>query len=334
MQPKISVIVPVYKAEKYLHRCIDSILAQTLTDFELILVNDGSPDNSGAICDEYAQKDNRIKVIYKKNGGSNSARRDGFVNSTGKYLVFLDSDDTLADGALSVLYNNIIKGYDVVKGVVAKTNNNGIRIRIEKNKFSKGEIEGEENIIVKIFSGEIAPYLCGSIYRRELFSTEIFNKSIEANISFGEDWVTNLLAAKNMNKILCIEDIVYNYFVNNESITNSQVTSIEYIKRVEKVLGEEGITNLSYLTDDIKVWYSLNRIKRFFIPELGFKLNDYKLVKEYMSKNNVKIKVMDKVNLKFMYLFNFMPLYYIYSKLYCLLFYILKLKCKTRKVVS
>ena len=71
MQPKTSVIVPVYKAEKYLHRCVDSILSQTFTNFELILVNDGSPDNCGAICDEYAAKDNRIKVIHKKNGGAN-----------------------------------------------------------------------------------------------------------------------------------------------------------------------------------------------------------------------------------------------------------------------
>ena len=84
MQPKISVIVPVYKAEKYICKCVDSVLTQTFTDFELILVNDGSPDKSGIICDELAKKDSRIKVVHKENGGSNSARRDGFINSTGK----------------------------------------------------------------------------------------------------------------------------------------------------------------------------------------------------------------------------------------------------------
>ena len=102
MQPKISVIVPVYKVEKYLHRCIDSILTQTFTDFELVLVDDGSPDGSGAICDEYAKKDKRVKVIHKENGGVNSARLEGFKNSNGKFLVFVDSEDTLTDKALKI----------------------------------------------------------------------------------------------------------------------------------------------------------------------------------------------------------------------------------------
>ena len=101
MQPKISVIVPVYKAEKYLHRCVDSILAQSFTDFELILVNDGSPDNSGAICDEYAQKDNRVHVFHKKNGGVALARNLGLDNAKGKWITFIDADDYIEDGFLN-----------------------------------------------------------------------------------------------------------------------------------------------------------------------------------------------------------------------------------------
>ena len=84
MKPVISIITPVYKAEKYMRRCIDSLLAQTFTDFELILVDDGSPDNSGAICDEYASKDPRVKVIHKENGGVSSARQCGIDNATGE----------------------------------------------------------------------------------------------------------------------------------------------------------------------------------------------------------------------------------------------------------
>lgn len=89
----VSVIVPVYKVENVLHYCIDSILNQTYKNFELILVDDGSPDNSGKICDKYAQKDNRIKVIHKENGGVSSARNCGIDAAKGKYICFVDSDD-------------------------------------------------------------------------------------------------------------------------------------------------------------------------------------------------------------------------------------------------
>ena len=91
--PKVSVIVPVYKAEKYLHRCVDSILSQTFTDWELLLIDDGSPDRSGEICDEYAKKDTRIRVFHKENGGVSSARNMGLDIAKGKWIVFVDSDD-------------------------------------------------------------------------------------------------------------------------------------------------------------------------------------------------------------------------------------------------
>lgn len=93
--PTLSVVVPVYNAEKYIKRCIESILNQTLKDLELILVNDGSKDNSGAICDEYAKIDNRVKVVHKENGGAASARNAGIAKATGKYIGFCDADDYL-----------------------------------------------------------------------------------------------------------------------------------------------------------------------------------------------------------------------------------------------
>ena len=95
--PLISVIVPVYKVEEYLSRCVDSILSQTFEDFELILIDDGSPDNCGKICDEYTKKDNRVHVIHQENGGLSSARNAGidwaFENSDSEWLTFIDSDD-------------------------------------------------------------------------------------------------------------------------------------------------------------------------------------------------------------------------------------------------
>lgn len=109
---KISVIVPAYKVEKYLARCIDSILDQTFTDFELILVDDGSPDNCGKICDEYAEKDCRIHVIHKENGGLSDARNAGldwvFANSNSEWVTFIDSDDWVDKYYLEYLYNSIL----------------------------------------------------------------------------------------------------------------------------------------------------------------------------------------------------------------------------------
>lgn len=91
--PKLSVIVPVYKVEKYIHKCVDSILNQTFTDFELILVDDGSPDNCGRICDEYAKKDSRVRVIHQENGGLSAARNTGIQNAKAEFITFVDSDD-------------------------------------------------------------------------------------------------------------------------------------------------------------------------------------------------------------------------------------------------
>lgn len=107
--PKISIIVPVYKAEPYLHRCVDSILAQTFTEWELILVDDGSPDQSGKICDEYAKKDQRVKVIHKVNGGVSSARQKGLDEARGEYTIHADPDDWAEPNMLEELYNEASK---------------------------------------------------------------------------------------------------------------------------------------------------------------------------------------------------------------------------------
>ncbi len=105
-----SIILPIYNVEKYLEECIDSVLKQRFTDYELILVDDGSPDNSGKICDEYALKDNRIRVVHKVNGGLSDARNVGLQHARGKYIIYIDSDDyVISDDFLSCVYNSAIK---------------------------------------------------------------------------------------------------------------------------------------------------------------------------------------------------------------------------------
>ena len=111
--PRISVITPVYNAEKFLHRCVDSILAQTFQDFELLLVDDGSSDSSSDICDDYAQKDERVRVLHKVNGGVSSARNLGLNNARGEWVTFADSDDEVCEDWLSTFVDNL-DGYDAV----------------------------------------------------------------------------------------------------------------------------------------------------------------------------------------------------------------------------
>lgn len=119
--PTISVIVPIYNTERYLHRCIDSILAQTYTNFELLLIDDGSTDSSGAICDEYAQKESRVRVFHKENGGVSSARNLGLDKASGEWIAFVDSDDWLRDRYLEAFISQldqnsqiIIQGIEIV----------------------------------------------------------------------------------------------------------------------------------------------------------------------------------------------------------------------------
>lgn len=120
MTPKISVIVPVYNVENLLPRCIDSILSQSFTDFELLLIDDGSPDNCGKICDEYAEKDSRVRVFHKPNGGVSSARNLGLDNAQGEWITFIDSDDYIEQGFLAIpkelSADLLINNYKVVFG--------------------------------------------------------------------------------------------------------------------------------------------------------------------------------------------------------------------------
>ena len=133
--PFISVIVPVFNAEKSLHRCVDSILTQKYTDFELLLINDGSTDSSGAICDRYAAKDSRVRVFHKENGGASSARNLGLDNARGEWITFCDSDDFVdkdwlknyidnSDGKCDLVVQTIIilnNGYNETNGPHHKT---------------------------------------------------------------------------------------------------------------------------------------------------------------------------------------------------------------------
>ena len=147
IRPLLSVVVPVYKAEKYIHRCINSILNQSITDLELILVDDGSPDNSGTICDEYALRDKRVVVVHKQNGGAASARNAGIQLAKGKYIGFCDSDDyvncDMYETLISIMENNNL---DTVECLANVFNTDGDLVESEKNDRNLTVIGEEESI--------------------------------------------------------------------------------------------------------------------------------------------------------------------------------------------
>lgn len=166
--PLISVIVPVYKVEPYLHRCVDSILAQTFADFELILVDDGSPDTCGAICDEYAANDARIHVIHQANGGLSAARNAGidwaFQNSDSRWLAFIDSDDWVHPRYLELLYNAAVENKVKVSCCGIQTLQDE---RPECPKYDKAEVLDWESYLLKPLL-EICAAWC-KLYAKELF---------------------------------------------------------------------------------------------------------------------------------------------------------------------
>lgn len=217
--PKISVIIPVYKVELYIHRCVDSILNQTYTDFELILVNDGSPDNCGAICDEYAKKDGRIHVIHQENGGLSAARNAGldwiFENSESEWVTFVDSDDWVHPSCLELLLK------------VAKESKNKISmchfIRQKEKNLEFPSVQGtwrymptNDAYIMDAKDGGVESYAVGRLYYKELFSEVRYPVGL-----YWEDLYTTYKVLYLCEQIAVLDDILYYYFVNPDGVTES-----------------------------------------------------------------------------------------------------------------
>lgn len=216
MESLISVIVPIYNVEKYLDKCVDSIIDQTYRNLEIILVDDGSPDNCGQICDEYAEKDNRIKVIHKENGGLSDARNAGLKISTGKYLVFVDSDDCMTTDGIEYLYKLAKKNNAqlVIGGTEKFIDETNEIIYTSSNQKLNEEVLNKEDAIKDFFLNGCASW--ARIYKREIHEN-IFFPIGEIN----EDEAIVLRLIERCTKIIKSNKIVYNYRYRPESITSS-----------------------------------------------------------------------------------------------------------------
>lgn len=238
----ISIIVPVYNVEKYLPRCIESILNQTYKDLEIILVDDGSPDRCGQICDDYAQKDSRIRVIHKENAGLSSARNAGLGVASGEYLMFVDSDDYISADAAQVLQERMLQdGSDMVIGKHINTYDNE-ETDGEFCEWMTDAVLSKQDVFSQL--GERNYYALAAwckLYRKGLFDNLRYPP-----LSCGEDVWTFPQIIEKCRKISVVDKTVYSYYQRADSIMHV---------RSERII-----------LDDLKAVLSLSR----FLWEKGF----------------------------------------------------------------
>lgn len=225
---KFSVIVPVYRVEKYIRQCIESVLNQTYKDFELILVDDGSPDNCPRICDEYALKDERVVVVHKVNGGVSSARNAGLAVSKGEYFLFVDGDDLLsedyckkfAEVAEQFSPEIIICGFETFDEKEKTANS----VKEKEGFYTREKIEREIFYkLIESYEGEyFAPSVWAKAFKREKFS-EYFS-CIDEKIKIGEDQAIVKPCVFSANTIYVLNENIYFYRKTENSATNAKNT--------------------------------------------------------------------------------------------------------------
>lgn len=214
--PLISIIVPVYNCEKYLNECLNSIINQTYSNLEIILVDDGSKDNSGAICDKYAENDKRVKVFHSKNHGVSFTRNFGIKHANGEYIGFVDADDYIDKRMFEILLNNSLK-YDAEISICD----------VSRNPKKLGNIKNRSIIVYnqheyvkkyfRIGSQTCEYYPVNKLYRKSVIADNFFPIKYHE----GEDTYGVLKTILNSNKFVYCQQVLYYYRVNNSSATSS-----------------------------------------------------------------------------------------------------------------
>lgn len=283
MNPQISIIVPVYKVEPYIRRCLDSIISQTFIDWECILVDDGSPDNCGKICDEYAKKDSRIIIIHKDNGGLSSARNAALDIAKGDYIMFVDSDDWVESDFCEVAMDNLIKKKAdiVVFGLNNIYYDNLEIVKTESHFTSRPRYVSISEAIKELITKEdvICNFVWNKIYKRTLFNGIRFPVGREY-----EDQATTYLLMMKAQTIFVSDEILYNYVKRIDSISGiwykpkAIVDRFEiWLKRLDdiinhcpenellqiKQLGNEAIEGLMRINKESEYGYILDEFRSF-----------------------------------------------------------------------
>lgn len=252
---KFSVNVPVYNAEKYLHKCIDAILNQTFTDFELNLVNDGSKDSSGAICDDYAKKDSRVKVYHNKNQGSFATRIFAVNHSNGEYCIFCDSDDYYdpgylerANGVLNEENCDMLIFYH--EAVIDGVRKASIPHWTEKRIF---EGEKKKELYKAMMTSSDFNSLNIKAVKTELYRNDTIDAEKYSFVKNGDDFLQSLYPVFNADKIVFIPECYYNYRMHSESLTHKIDPAIyKSIFAVRSVIWENYLKDTDILGENTK----------------------------------------------------------------------------------
>ena len=238
--PKLSIIIPIYNVEKYLDKCVQSAMSQTLQDIEIILVDDESPDGCPQMCDEYAKLDKRIKVVHKNNGGLGFARNSGLDIATGEYVTFLDSDDFVDLCTYEHLYNIVkAENLDAIYYKFKRfSNENEVAVEKPIDDLTKYEGENIKDLMLDIIASEPSAEVdhkihcssCTAMYRFEIIKKNNVRFHSEREL-ISEDLIFNLDLLKYANKIAFNKGAHYHYRINNLSLSNTIRTD-----RIEKNL--------------------------------------------------------------------------------------------------
>jgi len=279
---KISIIIPVYNVEPYIRKCLDSVINQTYTNLEIICVNDGSTDGSGKICDKYAEKDSRIKVFHKENGGVSTAKNLGLKKVTGKYIGFVDSDDWIEPDMYEVLHKSAQeKNVPISIANYYKETDTGSILMVNRTQIPEGIISTEDMLLYPLKRDYYIGF-CGYFWNK-LFSADIFfRKDLKFNekINYAEDvllYTETIIAGKFIG--IYIDKPLYHYCQRKSSISHSEsigvkVDILTVYKKVEKLLNENGYSNISYWARGFYCHHA-SVIAEIIQCEIKNHLNDY-----------------------------------------------------------
>lgn len=268
---KFSIIVPVYNVQKYLCKCLDSILNQTYKNYEIILIDDGSTDNSSVICDKYKLLDNRIRVIHKKNGGLSSARNVGICNAIGDYIIFIDSDDYWTNNTILLTINDILEQI-ATNAIIAwdyiKVNDDKCSIDVSNLSFNKYNIKND--YINLLTTGKL--FACSWYMAIPKYYFEQFDLSFEENVTSEDvEWFARLLLISD--QFVYINSKFYAYRQRKGSISNltNKKTVISLENHIDKMI--------RMLPNKIIFSYLSEQICNYFIV-----LSHYSRYKEHVDK--------------------------------------------------